>query len=428
MSGAIALALAAAVAGLGHLLGRLLRMGRLDVVVVTAVLAEFVKKLSYIALGPQKPLSFVLAAPLVLTGAWWLSRPPRPRPGLGKPVGWLVLWLGILALFTFLNPEGSPLVLANYLVAWLWVPAAAGLLGEAGRWTYRVLWIAVLVAVFNQALGPDPLWRAYAVVAQPVSIGARYTPDLGYSGSIFSSQTEFGAFVLAASALLAASPRRPRGLALVSLAAAVLTGQRYSMLGVLLFWVALAWGRLARLRPWQAVGAVLAYSPLQDVLGRRILEGPPDLAFSPVPFVRRLFTVGTLEARVGFTEAWSTVFSQHWLVGVGVVDVFSPTAVYFDDRHNLILWLVLRGGVVALIAYFAFVWLHLRRFGRTRASVGRVGTAYLLAALVMSMGGPQASGSWFFLALGTLFAEAGVEAVGSERQTIRAPAPHPVAP
>jgi hypothetical protein len=402
---AIALAVAVWVAALGHVTGRVLRTTRLDALVITAVLAELAKKLTYLVVGvPDKRLSLVLSAPLLLAAAWWVARPRRLGSvrALTVPSRWLGLWFATLAVFTFLNPEGSLLVLASYLVSFLWLPAAAGLLGEAGRWTYRVLWVAVIVAFVNQAWGPDPLWRAYTAVAEPVSIGARYTPDVGYSGSIFSSQTELGAFTLAASALLAAGSRRPRGLLLVSLAAAVLTGQRYTMLGVVLFWLALGWSRLARLRPWQAVAAILAYSPLQDAVGRRILDSPPELGASASPFLERLFTVGTVSARVGFTEAWWSVLSQHWLVGIGLMNVFSPTATYPDDRHNLILWLLLRGGVVALVAYFGFVVAHFRRFGRAAAG-GRVGMAFLLAALVMSMGGPHATSSWFFVALGALF-------------------------
>lgn len=418
MMAVVALVVAAAIAALGHLLWRLSRMTRLDAVVVTAVLAELAKKLSYIAVGqPEKALSLALAAPLLLTVGWWLGR----LRGVGDvrrlaaPAGWLAIWLGTLALFTFLNPEGSPLVLASYLVAWLWIPGALGLLGGAGRWTYRLLWVAVIVAAVNHVVGGDPLWSAYRAVAEPVSIGSRYTPDVGYSGSIFSSQTEFGAFTLAATGLLLAAPRRPRGLLPLSIAAAVLAGQRYTMLGLVLFWILFAWGRVSRLRPWQAVVAVLAYSPVQDALGRRILDGPLPLATSSDPFVARLFTVGTLSARVGFTELWSTIFSQYWLWGIGLVDVFSATAVYPDDRHNLILWLVLRGGLLALLSYFAFVWIHFRRFARAEPAVARPAMAFLVAALVMSMGGPQATSSWFFLPAGIFFHLAGPRQASGRR-------------
>lgn|GEM_PF-6317651 len=405
MNLAIALVVAVWVAALGQIAGRILRTTRLDALVITAVLAELAKKATYIVVGdPDKRLSLVLSAPLLLAAAWWVAN--RRQLGSGRaltaPSAWLVSWFAALAAFTFLNPEGTPLVLAGYLVFLLWFPAAGGLLGEAGRWTYRVLWVAVIVALVNQVWGPDPLWRAYRAVAEPVSIGARYTPVTGYSGSIFSSPAELGAFTLAACALLAASQRRPRGLLPLSLTASVLTGSRYVMLAVVLFWIALMWSRVARLRPWQAVAAVLAYSPLQDALGRRIVDSPPELGAAASPFLERLFTVGTLSARVGFTEAWWGVLSQHWLVGIGLVDVFSPTATYPDDRHNLILWLLLRGGMLALVAYFAFVLAHFRHFGRA-GRVGQVGTAFLLAALVMSMGGPQATSSWFFLTLGTVF-------------------------
>lgn len=422
MNAAVAASLAGAVAAVGHVAWRLSRMSRLDAVVLTAVLAELAKKLAYIAVGrPDKILSLTLAAPLLLTLGWWLGRAQNfgGLRHLGAPAGWLAAWLGTLAFFTLLNPDGSPLVLSSYLVAWLWVPAASGLLGSAGRWTYRILWLAVMVAAFNQLWGPDPLWAAYSRVAEPVSIGARYTPDVGYSGSIFSSQTEFGAFTLGASALLAASARRPRGLVVLSLAAAVLTGQRYTMLGVGLFWLLVAWSRVMKLRPWQAVAAVIAYSPLQDALGRRILENPPPLAAASEPFLRRLFTVGTLSARVGFTEAWGGILSRHWLWGIGLVDVFSPTAMYPDDRHNLILWLVLRGGILALVSYFAFVWSHFRRFARAEPGIARPAMAFLLAALVMSMGGPQASGAWFFLVVGALYHRATLSHVPRVRGAIR---------
>jgi len=406
LNAALALTFAVYLAGVGHLFTVLGNMTRMDALVVTAVLAEFTKKLLYISLGvPDKALSLVLSAPLLLAAGWWMARGPVDVSPIVAPLRWLLAWFASLATFTLLNTEGSFLVLAGYLVFWLWVPAAAGLLDQAGRWTYRVLWLAVLVAVVNQVLGPDPLWQAYQALAEEVSIGARYTPATGYSGSIFSSPSELGAFSLSACALLATGARRPRALFPLSLAASLLTGSRYVLLGVIVFWIALLWGRLASLRPWQTVAAVLAYSPIQDFVGRRLLENPPELTAAANTFLARLSTVGTLDARVGFAEAWPRVFSQHWLVGIGLVDVYSPSAFYPDDRHNLILWLVLRGGILALLSYFAFVWLHFRQFeqaGRT----GRVGKAFLLAALIMSMGGPQASSGWFFLTVGALFSAA----------------------
>lgn len=406
LTAAIALALGLAAAGVGSFLKRALRMSGLDAVIVTAVIAEFVKKLTYIFWGsPEKSLSLVLAAPLFLTAGWWL-RARHTRRHLARirvPAAWLVTWLGALAFFTLLNPEGSFLALAGYLGAWLWVPAASGLLGRPGRWTFRVLWLAVAVGVINQLVGGDPLWRAYRAAAEPLSVGARYLPGSGYTGSLFSSPSEFGVFALAATALLLATQPRPRGLLPLSLVAALLTGSRYVMLATAVLWVAFAWSQLSRVRPGQAVAAVLAYSPIQDGLGRRLLEDPPTLPASSAPFIQRLFTVGTLGARVGFVESWSSILSRHWLLGIGLIDFWSPATLYPDDRHNLILWLVLRGGMVALVSYFGFVWLHFRSFGTAKGRVARPAIAYLLAALIMSMGGPQATSGWFFLTTGMLF-------------------------
>lgn len=320
MTAALALVLALMVAVAGATLRPVLGASKLDAVVLTAVLAELAKKLAYIGAGePQKALSLILAAPLLLAAWWWMSAPAtaRRRAWQAAPLPWLLVWFATLAFFTFRNPEGSPLILANYLVFLLWLPAAAGIFGEAGRWTYRVLWLAVIVAAANQLWGPDPLWRAYRVVAEPVSIGARYTPDTGYTGSLFSSPAELGSFVLAAAAFLEARVRRNWILAFLTLTGAVLTGSRYVMLALALFWLAFAWSGLARLRPWQAVVAVLAYSPVQDAVASRLLETQPTLATSSDPFLRRLFTVGTLSARAGFTEAWSSVFSTTGLPGSG---------------------------------------------------------------------------------------------------------------
>jgi hypothetical protein len=393
------------IAGIGGWLRARWRMSRFDAVVATSVLAELAKKLLYIGFGtPAKAFSLVLGAPLILSATWWLS-PSRLRPyppAFRRAGAWLGVWWGAVALFTVLNPQGSVLGLTYNFVAWLWVVAAAGVLGYPGRWTYRVLWLAVIVGIVNQVWGTDPLWRAYGAIAEPVSIGARYTPETGYSGSIFSSQTEFGDFVLAASALLCDRGWPLTRLVPLSLMAAVLTGQRYSMLGITLFWLVFAFARAVRFRPWQAVAAVLAYSPLQDALGSWLLERQPLLAAADSVFFRRLSTLGTLSARVGFTEAWANILSRYWLAGIGIVDVWSPTAVYVDDRHNLVLHLLIQGGAAALIAYFAFAFVHFRQFRRA-GERGRSGFAFLLAALLMGMGGPQPSSNWFFLGLGGLF-------------------------
>lgn len=83
----------------------------------------------------------------------------------------------------------------------------------------------------------------------------------------------------------------------------------------------------------------------------------------------------------------------------------------------------MRGGLLALVTYFAFVLAHLRHLARAGAA-GRAGIAFLLAALVMGMGGPQPSSSWFFLALGALFYRATASQVPA---VARHPEPRPVA-
>lgn len=410
------LILAVAIAGLTYFLKLIFRLKALDAIVIAFVFAEFIKKLSYVALGAStKGLSLVLAAPLVLA-PFWVTKVLLSGGGgrrlrrVGFPMGLILSWFGMLGFFTILNPEGSLLVLLAYASVVLWVLGASGALYAPGRVVTAVFWLALLVGAYNIAFGPDPLWRAYNTAAAGVSVGAHYTAQLGYTGSLFSSPAEFGAFTLAATALLLASGRPPAFLLLPSLSGALFTGSRYVLFGVLVLWGVYALLRWIKLKPYLLLILVLAYPFLQDqVAGNLLQSGYHDLAAGAGgAFEARLLTVGTLGARVGFSEALGEVISQYGVKGVGLLPFWGDfTAKLPDDRHNLLLWLIIRSGVWGLFLYLGFVLWHYRLFYwayHRGHLVGRVGVAYLTAALLMSMGGPQATNAWFFLALGVLVA------------------------
>ncbi len=124
------------------------------------------------------------------------------------------------------------------------------------------------------------------------------------------------------------------------------------------------------------------------------------------PFVNRLTTTGTFAARVGVVDTLSQIVASYPMLGVGAVEYWDPGMVPPDDRHNLILRLIVQAGLPALLFYGTFVYLNLQAIYR-RSPAYRphrvVGLAYILAALLMSFGGPQATDAWFFMMSGVLF-------------------------
>ncbi|MDW8137115.1 MAG: hypothetical protein RMK61_01530 [Bacteroidota bacterium] len=402
---ALALLVAVVVAAVGALLRFAFAMSRLDGIVITYVLAEAAKKILYIVAGyADKSFSYVISAPLILAAIWWY-RNRLPVSEIQAPLTWLLIWIGSIAFFTWLNPAGNLIALSAYAVIWLWITAASGALGYPGKWTYRVLCLAVAWAAVNQIWGPDPLWTAYRHVADPVSIGARYLSDAGYTGSLFSSPSELGNFVLAATALLAGLEKMPRGLPLISIAGALLSGSRYVLFGVMIFWIVWIFFKVfkkVKVKPSYAIAIIITYPFIQDIIGTWILRNPITI-HTEEELIRRLTTIGTMEARVGFSEALISVLPQYWINGVGMWDMFSRDANISDDRHNIILTMIIRGGIFALLSYFLFVWYHLRKFTELDNKYKRSAMAYLIAVLIMSMGGPQAQNNWFFLTTGTFF-------------------------
>ena len=414
------LTLAFGVAGVAFLLKLLFRLKPLDTLVLLSVLAELLKKLTYIFLGDLgKAASLVLSAPLLLAGAWiikgLLRSAGRERfKALWLPLAFLLSWFGVLAMFTLVAPGGSLLVLGGYATVLLWVFGILVGDGVSRRNLLLILGISALVGVYNITFGPDPLWRAYAEAASDISVGARYTAAQGYAGAIFSSPSEYGAFALAATGILLALRRRSSGYALLlfglSGVAVFSTGSRYVILGVLVFWGLYALLGRVRVSPWLLFLLVLAYSPLQDWIAARLLHSNAVTLAAEAEgvFERRLLTIGTLSARVGFTQALGETLARYGLKGTGLLPFWGSFAQELpDDRHNLLLWLIIRSGVWGLVLYLGFVIWHLRffyRFYRWGVPAGRAGLAYLTAALVMSMGGPHATSGWFFLALGVLTA------------------------
>ena len=414
------LTLALSLAGAAYFLKFFFRLKPLDVLVFLAIFAELSKKLIYIYLGfLGKAASLVLSAPLILAGPWiikeLLSFTGRAKlKSVWLPFAFLMSWFGVLAIFTLVTPGASLLVLGGYATVFLWVFGI--LVGDevSRRKLFLIFVISAVVGAYNIILGPDLLWRAYAQAASDISVGARYTAARGYTGSIFSSPTEYGTFALAATGILLAlgrqSPGYTRLIFGLSWVAAFSTGSRYILLGVLVFWGVYALLGRVRISPLVLFVIVLAYSPVQDWIITSLLHSRAATLAAEAGnvFEQRLLTVGTLSARVGFTQALGETLVKYGLKGQGLFSYWDPFAQELpDDRHSLLLWLIIRGGIWGLALYLGFVIWHLRffyRFYKRGVPGGRAGFAYLAAALIMSMGGPHATSGWFFLALGVFTA------------------------
>jgi len=390
------------------------------VVIYSYILSELAKKIGYILVGEAygRLLSSIAMTPLLIAVIVILvnMRAAQDLSKIVKPTVAILTWFLCLVVFSILSSRSillNPLPLGVNLVILFWFlsfidkkfnPEDPRLILNIKRSLKVLLIYAVGVGAFNIFIGIDPLWHAYSQAAEDFTIGAYYTPDKGYSGSIFASSTDYGLFVLAITAIISAFGVKYYSLWLtISLLGALTSGSRYILFGMLIFWIIYWLLKYVRLKPIVLIAIFFSFSFFQDIVITNLLQSTVLEWSSQEESVvtSRLVTIGTLNSRLGFSENFFAILRNNFIIGSGVVNYWQNETL--DDRHNLILRLLNQTGLLGSIAFLLFIVWHILTFYRSFSNgeaIGRTGISYLMSALVLSLGGPSVVNPWFFLTLG----------------------------
>ncbi len=414
------------VIGTAYLARTVFQFSLVEAGVFVLIIQELFKKILYIAAIDiyGKGLGLVLGAAPIMALFMVRGMTARPRHYLqsqyfARDPATFAIVVYILALVTSNAIAGGSWLGLSFLsnlifwpLGWIWAAGTESDKATAAKWIFRFLIIASLVGAYNSFIETDWLWAAYGEAAYEFAIGARYLPDTGYSGSLFSSPSEYGHFTLAATALIMMlrtdkSLGLGVGLVSVSLLASVTSGGRFVIAAVAIFWLVYFTLQFMRFNKLATVIGLLAIPFIVDIGFRSFLDAM--LTYAP-DTTSRIANWGTIGSRVGGGETLGvslvTAVREFPLLGVGFgsyweLDFLST----LDDRHNFILGLIEQSGAIGALCYLIFIFRHVlitaspayRDMHWARPSL-----AYLAAAFFMGQGGPAPTNQWFFLAAGII--------------------------
>jgi hypothetical protein len=399
----------------------------LEASVVVSIAVEYYRKLAII-LWPHELGSLgslAMALPLltvILYCDLWRRIERRKIPG--QAAGCLAVFLLLLSILT-LSRRGpgdlesmQDLVLALYGASFWYIGVASrlihGRLLVKPKLMFFLACAALGVGAYNAVVGPDPVWAAYIDAASEWSQGASFAKH-SYTGALFSNSSLLAAFMLlAASLLLVEWAMEPRGsrvpklrvllLAFVTSTGALVSGSRYSFLGIAAFWIACFAMRWVRIPAWLTLLAVIvAWPAAQDYLLPRLRQSEIEKSADTEGISMRLSTVGSGGARENQIETARQILAAYPLVGTGM----RTTHHEIDTRHNVLLNYVEFTGVpgfLLFVGFFAYQIRACRAVNRAMVWPAAVCASLIVGLLAGASGGPDPLNMYSMLAAGALAA------------------------
>jgi len=406
------------VIGVAHTLERFGRLLPTAVYPLLVVLSELFKKASYILLADElgRLISYVVVAPLIYVGISLVRSHEAPLVWLESraSLSFFMCWMLLLVFSTLAGSQtasldGVVLTLGALLLYLLPTRQDAHDYGRVKQVYLALLAVSAAVATIG-LVGLDPLWRLYAQAAAPYTIGARYTSDSGYAGSLFASPTDFGQFLLAAMAIACGpdiqrrqvasrtSVRRNATVCTLGVLAAAASGSRFVLVGAILFSTLIIFYR-RKLPVTHALVVLLSCAIGIEFMASRLLANEYVVQYAyqqESTLLRRATNVGTLNSRIGAIEAVTQAARQHPVLGLGAVDY--TRAEDYDDRHHSIVRSIMQAGLIGALCLIVGTLIRLKQLA-DNGGAGRSAVAYVVAAMVVSLGGPTFVTPWFFLVL-----------------------------